>query len=96
MERAKLENNDPLVIRAIATTVMAAKDALELGIGKMSKLNVNVRTQEDLPDYAAWVAGLPPALQASADALLDEWMARRAIPATATVVQGGDDNAPRE
>lgn len=86
MERARLAGDDPLVIRAIATTVAAAKDALELGIGKMNKLNVNVRNQEDLPDYGAWVNQLPPALRASADALLDEWMSRRVLPVTATVV----------
>src|SRR3990167_2627681 len=95
MARAKHANDDPLILKAIATTAAVARDVLEFAIGKTTKINVSLRNQEDLPDYPLAVSGLPPQLQEKLDDVLDQWMEKRIVPTTAKALTAGESREGR-
>lgn len=73
LEACKRERNAPGALASTRVIGQLAAKAAELGVGKAMRLDVNLRHQEDLPDYGQ----LPADLQAALDPILDQWREKR-------------------
>ncbi|HAM54101.1 MAG TPA: hypothetical protein DCQ64_01270 [Candidatus Rokubacteria bacterium] len=83
-ERCKADKNEPGIIASQRVIGQLAAKGIELGVGKAMRLDVNMRYQEDLPNYNQ----LPAEVQAALDPVLDAWREKRlALPAS-RIVEG--------
>ena len=83
-ERRKADKNEPGIIASQRVIGQLAAKGIELGVGKAMRLDVNMRYQEDLPNYNQ----LPAEVQAALDPVLDAWREKRlALPAS-RIVEG--------